>query len=339
MPILDPPNILPELGFVTFRVLARHEGSLSWRDLRSRLVPDRLERGQEFAPGDLDSSDIDPTRRNDANDPLNQTIRSLADIGLIRLSDGTLSLDVRPREIGDRRADRREYIRLLTGCVMANSEGHLGKWDSAPGASDLTRSLAFVLLLDPHRPLYFRSGTVHPEISASATDVERKRIDHIGIERDTGQVIHNVERWLPFQRWAVALGFATPIPPPSGASTSQQRLLAIDPTPALRTAIAPFEPASYAADDFLHLICEALPVLPPYGRLFQDVADHWKGRFPIPAGDVPPTLTHAIERLAEHQLISIETGADSPRSARLIVEYESDARAESARQVGRVRVL
>ena len=341
MPVLDPPNILPELGFVAFRVLARHQDPMSWSDLRSQIVPEsRRDSQADGSNRRLESSEVDPTKANDANDPLNQTLRALAELGVFELGGGTIRLVSQPNDLGDRHFDRREYTRLLSDCAMANAMVHIGTWDTAPGASDLARSLAFTMVLDPHRPAFFPAptGKLHDEIRTTGVDVETLRITHIGGGGDNGQVIHNVERWRPFQRWSIALGFAAPIPPLSAASGSQQTLLAIDPTAAIHVQLPLIAPGSYVADDFLKLVSDRLPVLPPHGALFQSLMTHWLGEAPTSGSDVPPTVSHALLRLHESGAISLESGADARKATRLVVEYGNDERNESARQVSRVKV-
>jgi hypothetical protein len=126
--------------------------------------------------------------------------------------------------------------------------------------------------------------------------------------------------------------------PLSAASGSQQTLIAIDPTIAMRLQLASIESGSYVADDFLKLVSDRLPVLPPHGALFQGVMAHWLGEPPITGTDVPPILSHALLRLHDSQLITLESGADPRKATRLIVEYGDDTRNESAKQVSRVRV-
>lgn len=329
MALLNPTGILPALGFVIYRQLMAFGGSAQWGELFEHLVPN---------PELLRSSRSNPMEERVDKDPLNQTIRALADISFLDFSDGLIQL-TDGESTGDRTTDRARYTESLASCVMASAQEYLGEWGKeAPGSTDLTRSLGFFLFQDPLKPCFYPGARIHEAIRANSTDLEAQRLEKIGSGDEDGQVLHNEERWYPFIRWATFLGFASVTTPSRLGRSSRATLLTVDPTPAVERAIERIPSDSYAVGDFLDQLSRTLPVLAPYGSLYKDLVTNWKGDLPVVGDDVPPSLTHALLMCENKGLVELGRGSDAPMVARLVVSYQTADRPEIATQVVRVTV-
>lgn len=268
------PDILPAMAEAIHRQLAAARGGrLAEDSLVANVVPTGLSKG------------------SGGEKYFNDTLRELAGIGAIEISEGQVAL---PGD-GKRVRDRRAMPSIVRSKVMA-AELDVDLWEKDElgslvllGARDLVRALAWFLSLDVLAGPY--------SYDKGASPLSRLQEDHTG-ER----LILNDTRWLPFVRWARYLGFLR------DAGRSGQAVLP-DPTHAVRAVL----PTCVTNNDWAPLsavvpaIGEALPVL-DRGIYRRAILEHGAGG-PERAADCSPSLTLAFERLRASGDIELDVGA------------------------------
>jgi hypothetical protein len=272
------PDILPAMAEAIHRQLSDARGArLSDESLAATVVPKSLSKG---TIGDKYFAD---------------TLRELASIGAVQVTDGQVSLPDDVPGVRDPGA-MRDLVR--SRAMIAEAEVDLWEKDDAGsllllGARDLVRALAWFLSLDVlDGPYSYDKGSV-PIGSLQ--------------EQHTGErLIFNKDRWHPFVRWARYLGFTRELSLYSGSGRSEQTLLP-DPTDAVRAILPRCVPVGewVPMSRAITALSEALPVL-DRGKYRRSIHDHGA---PEPAADCSPSLTLAFERLAVTGDIELEVGA------------------------------
>ena len=268
---LNQPDISPAVAEAIYRQLRGAPGGhLSEETVRRRVVPDGL--------GSLAGTTM-----------FVSTLRELKAIAaLVDDATGNLALNAR-----DGRADATSMAAIIRQAAM-DAERDRDVWERdedgylvLTGALDFVRAIAWLLSL----PLEDAPYAWQNADRLSAADLQRQQLPDL--------VVLNEERWRPFTRWAVYLGFATN----AGGG------LIPDPTRAVREALR----AMYGGrrsewvtfDRALDDLAGALPVLDT-GIYRRAVVEHGA---PGAGGTVSASLTLAFRRLEKAKDIQLDVGA------------------------------
>lgn len=275
----NQPDITPAVAEVVQRQLdAAPGGRLSEDTLRCRVVPEGL--------------------RSSAGETMfTNTLRELRGIAVIT-DDGRGNLAL--NRSADANGKSMPMATLVRQAAM-DAERDRDVWERdadgylvLTGALDLVRSLAWLLSLSVETAPYAWQSQAGP----SAAQLQQQQLSDL--------VVLNEERWRPFTRWAVYLGFAATV---SGG-------LVPDPTPAVRDALR----AALAAKPeewvtFGHILddlASSLPVLDT-GSYRRAVVEHGA---PGTDGEVSSSLTLAFRRLEKAGTIELDPGAGDAAKVR-----------------------
>jgi len=287
MALLNPPQILPNVAAVLLRTVRGSEGQqISREELERAAAPSALQRGEGGASG--------PGSKG-----FDDTLTACIVIGLFERNGDVIGLDPR---LSDNVRDRRKEPdprRLLRELVLAE-QLNFGLWDSAEGARDLTRALAWYLAQDPLRSPggWNEQGGVDLVQEAQFAAAER--------------VFSNDTRWGAFTRWATFLGFAVRLP------RETKTVLVPDPTVAVRdVAAALLSSGRVEINAFVEELGRTLPVLDG-GEYRRSVESRMRPDAVAASTDqLSPSLAHALLRLRDERFLVIEDLADAPMKMRL----------------------
>jgi hypothetical protein len=126
------------------------------------------------------------------------------------------------------------------------------------------------------------------------------------------RIFSNDTRWGAFDRWATFLGVASRFP--RGSKT----ILMPDPTNAVRHVLAEVLPESRTPIlDFTERLAQRLPVLDG-GTYRRAVEERMRPEAVLASTDaLSPSLSHALLRLRDEQLLRLEDLADAPTKVQL----------------------
>jgi hypothetical protein len=288
MALLNPPQILPAVARVLFRAL---QGADDFGMPRAELA-------KSVAPATLPRSEGAPT--GPGSKGFDDTLTACLMIGLFDSKGDFISLhpDL-PGQARDRRQHDHDLRSMVRGLVLREAL-NFGLWDSAEGARDLTRALAWYLAQNPLNP-------PAPWNEADGVDVAQERQFGAG-ER----VFSNDTRWGAFDRWAVFLGFGHHLP------RNGKDVLLPDPTEAVRHVI----PSVLTRERreigvMIEELGQRIPVLDG-GAYRRDLESRMRPEAARSGGDLlSPSLAYALLRLRDEQLIVLEDLADAPLKIRL----------------------
>lgn len=291
MALLNPPQILPNVARVIYRSLPVDDQGISRDDLAKAIAPASLPRGEGAQPG-TGSKGFD------------DTLTACITVGLVERRDDVLRLhpDL-PEAARDRRQREAALVPTMLDLVLDDRVNH-GLWDSTEGARDLTRALGWFLAQDTLNP---PAAWNEPE----GVDIAQER-QFAGDDR----IFSNDTRWGAFDRWATFLGLATHLP------KGGKSILIPDPTPALRRVLPEILPTSRQPIlEFVETLSQRLPVVDG-GALRRSVEERMRPEAVLATGDLlSPSLTHALLRLRDERLITLEDLADAPAKVRLAAGF------------------
>lgn len=292
MALLNPPQILPNVARVLYRALHAADASgLSRDDLAKAVAPASLPRG-DGAPSGAGSKALD------------DTIAACITIGLIERQDDQLGLHPGlPAAARDRRHWDAALPSIVLDLVLDERLNH-GLWESTEGARDLTRALAWFLGQDTLAP---PAAWNEP----NGADIAQER-QVTGTER----IFSNDTRWGAFDRWVTFLGLGTRLP------REGKSLLVPDPTSALRSVLPELSTAArQPVLDFTEAVGRRLPVLDG-GIYRRAIEERMRPEAVLAAEDLlSPSLAHALLRLRDERLLTLEDLADAPAKVRLPIGF------------------
>ena len=175
------------------------------------------------------------------NDQLVASLDVGKDIGIVGLEEKSKKYVLEPNYPDSSFSSYDRFITYLRTTLLEKAVHDI---ESEKRPSDLALGLAWLNTLDPMLPLgwTWNDGT--------ETTV-----------KNTGQmssVIVNSDQWLPFRRWAIALGFGYEIKITSGKTSK----FIADPTQALLGVLSGYEDSKLRAAEFINRLSNALPCLP-----------------------------------------------------------------------------
>jgi len=266
----NQPDITPAVAEAIYRQLtAAPGGRLAEDTLRRRVVPDGL-------------------KSTAGTTMFANTLRELRSIHAVIDDDGNLAL---PARNGGRETTPMAAL-VRQAAMDAERDRDLWERDAdgflvLTGALDLIRSVAWLLCLPVHESPYSWQVAGRPSVA----DLQRQQLPDL--------VVLNEERWRPFVRWAVYLGFASSI---TGG-------LAPDPTRAvgdtLRHLLGGRRGEWVPFAQILEALAAAMPVLDT-GTYRRAVIEQGA---PGTEGEVSSSLTLAFRRLEQAGHIELEVGA------------------------------
>jgi hypothetical protein len=288
MALLNPPQILPAVARVLFRALQEADGfGLSRADLAKSAAPAALSRGDGSPPGG------GPTA-------FDITLTACVAIGLFDRDGEVIRLHPDLPEYARNRRQRDRHFTPMVRELVLRDEVNYGLWDSAEGARDLTRALAWYLTQNPLRP-------PAPWNEPNGVDVAQEHQFGAG-ER----VFSNDTRWGAFDRWATFLGFGYHLP------RDGKTVLVPDPTEVIRNVV----PSVFTAQRreigvVIEELGHRIPVLDG-GTYRREVEARMRPEAVQSAGDLlSPSLAHALLRLRDERVIVLEDLADASLKVRL----------------------
>lgn len=288
MALLNPPQILPNVARVIFRTLQSVDNTgISREELAKLIAPTSLPRGDGATSGA-------GTRGFD------DTLTACLTINLVERTEDHLRLhrDL-PPAARDRKLRESAFVPLVLDLILDDRVNH-GLWESTEGARDLTRALAWFLAqstLDPPAAWNDPGG---------ADVVQERQLS--GSER----IFSNDTRWGAFDRWVSFLGVGTHLPKGS------KSVLIPDPTAALRRVLPDVLPSSrQPVLDLVERLGQRLPILDG-GAFRRAVEERMRPEYLPPSSDVlSPSLSHALLRLRDERMLTLEDLADAPAKVRL----------------------
>lgn len=288
MALLNPPQILPNVARVIFRALQQADDrGVPKDDLAGLVAPASLPRGEGASPG-IGSKGFE------------DTLNACVTINLIERRDDLIRLhpDL-PPVARDRRRREAAFAPLVLDLVLDDRINH-DLWGSTEGARDLTRAIAWWLAQDPLNP---PASWNEP----GGADVAQER-QMSGGER----IFSNDTRWGAFDRWATFLGLASHLP------RAGKSILVPDPTAAMRGLLSDVLPtARLPILEFLEQLAERLPVVDG-GSYRRSVEERMRPESVRSSPEaLSPSLSHALLRLRDEQLLRIEDLADAPTKIQL----------------------
>lgn len=231
MAVLNPPRALPGLGRAIVNFLI--ESRATWTE--SELI-------KAFKPTGLNDAKT-------AFEGVTNTVSAFRAIGIIETdSRGAISVSSGVLSAGTQ-FGRNDFRRLTLKHVLDLSRDGdpwtIGDEDAQTrGARDLTRALSWFLAQNAlGAPLSWTNN------------VQRLQHDQFGTSNNSEWPFQNSARWGPFERWAIALGFATP-----SVIRGNSALIPL-PTLPIADAIGEMSPGSIPVQDFLNDLGQRLPVL------------------------------------------------------------------------------
>lgn len=288
MALLNPPQILPNVARVIFRALqGTDDDGISKDDLARQIAPASLPRGEGAATG--------PGTKG-----FEDTLTACTTINLVERRDDIVRLHPElPAAARDRRLRESAFVPLVLDLVLDDRINH-GLWESTEGARDLTRAIAWWLAQNPLDP-------PSPWNEPDGADVAQER-QMAGGER----IFSNDTRWGAFDRWATFLGVASHMP------RAGKTILVPDPTLAMRSLLHEVLPESRLPIlDFVERLGQRLPVVDG-GSFRRAVEERMRPEaVPSSADSLSPSLSHALLRLRDEQLLRLEDLADAPTKVRL----------------------
>lgn len=245
MPLLNPPDILPEAMRFLLRSLIAHPGNRCEKSALLALVaPDGL--ADVMKP--LESNkDEEPDGDNTSTSG-----RLIADKSLVALTSlGFVSMngpEVSATDLASRHWQSYQNVTAPSFSRVLRSEiwrvataADTGKTDKS--VSDLTNALAVLYATpEPLRPFEFETGN-----GRLFADAQKPRFG----PHKSGWPVTNKEQWLTLRRWAPYLGLAQPV---------TSRSLVADASRALVEDLAGFPAQRYTVSDFLAECRKHLPI-------------------------------------------------------------------------------
>jgi hypothetical protein len=253
MPLLNPPDILPEAMRFLVRALLALPAPPTREELVDLVAPPGLAEAMASAepsdePNAGDEADVRSTGRLIAD----RSLTALRTISLVHEDKGAVVLAdrVRQRCRQPRDLESGTFAGLLLERVVGDGAGE-GDPD-ARGVGDLFHGLELLHAAgDPLRPFdSFDEGAGRRRF------IEWQQ-ERLGLDR-SGWPVANRERWLPLRRWAVYLG--------AGRLVSG-RLMA-DGSTALERSLRALPSRDYPIDDFVQRCVATLPFLDANGSPF-----------------------------------------------------------------------
>lgn len=304
MAVLNPPQALPGVAYAIVKFLHRVGGSVP----RSRML-----------------AALYPTGGAEDQGNLRDTVSALRALELVSDNGGYLQITERlGRRLGESMT-RPEFDAIMRREIHAvDRDGDPWTDASAIGGRDAGRALSWFLAQPALGPALAFDGP--PERSADI----RQRADLKGYEI---LAFENVERFRPFLRWAVALGFASPVKVMTGggkATTLHEPV----PTAALAAEIERIGARRVAITDLLNDLRTAMPYLPggTTGLRLQDRMRApidpaaLKGRLHSSLGEGLLTLeslgTISLSGLADAEGVIIDNGIEGRRVTHVAINAE-----------------
>ncbi|MEV8504469.1 protein DpdG [Actinoplanes sp. NPDC051475] len=244
MPLLNPPDILPEAMRYLMRAVIAHRGNRCPKtDLLTLVAPEGLV--EAMRPVDSDRDD-DPDADNTAESGriiADRSLAALISLGFVAQQDAHVAANevaqslwasadaVTPASFS--RAMRSQIWRIAA-TDQENATAHVG---------DLVRALGVLFAArEPLRPFEFETGVGRHFAEAQAAEFGPLKKDW---------PVTNSTQFLPLCRWAPYLGLAQPLSP---------RSLVADASTALRQELAHLPPQRFRAADFVAQCAEHLPL-------------------------------------------------------------------------------
>ncbi len=276
MAFLNPSPVMP-LPAVMYLVVRYLAAAPKQRDRQDRVQA-------LLAPADVSAESLDAS------------IGAGVAVGLFERDGDELQLPGRLRPAAASQAMFTIELRRL--CMApAHATGTIG---SDTGARDLARALTWFLKQDAYGEPFSWNAK---ERAASVEVLEARQVG-------VGKIFVNDVRWVPFVRWARALGFGRS----DGAG------FVPDPTSAIEAAL-PHVASSLQGDRvdaprFLEALASELPVL-QLGATRSEV-DAIARAAPSDPAFVDSTLTHALVRLRSRGVLALELQADAGPLQRML---------------------
>lgn len=285
MALLNPPELRPSILVIIVRYLASRRGQ---RDEAERLVA-------TLAPSGLAGANPDHDVR--------ENLAAATELGLVVRSGDNVALGDGLLAVARRGEDAiMTAVRTRALADDLNTE----PWGSQVGARDLTNALSWFLTFSANAAPIQMEGRERAAKDLQERDFGSRQ--SFGDEDDAGEwPIENAERWIPFRRWACALGFAW---------VSPRRHLVPDPTRAIRAVLPDVvgTTAELTGREFIDKLATALPVLDS-GRYREFVERNWR-RPPTEQQRLTSPLSDALERLRLAGALTFDDRADAPRVTR-----------------------
>jgi hypothetical protein len=256
-------------------------------DLARQIAPASLPRGEGATTG--------PGTKG-----FEDTLTACMTINLTERRDDLLRLhpDL-PPAARDRKLREAAFAPLVLELVLDDRINH-GLWESTEGARDLTRAIAWWLAQNPLDPPL-------PWNEPGGVDVAQDRQMASG-----DRIFSNDTRWGAFDRWSTFLGVASRFP------RGNKTILLPDPTAAIRHVLSEVMPSSRVPIlDFVEQLAQRLPVLD--GGSFRRAVEERMRPEAVHASPeaLSPSLSHALLRLRDEQLLRLEDLADAPTKVQL----------------------
>ncbi|MFI6823208.1 protein DpdG [Micromonospora sp. NPDC050187] len=244
MPLLNPPDILPEAMRYLARTIIAHRGNrCSKADLLALVAPEGLV--ETMRPLDRDKDD-DPDADNTAESGRIIAERSLAaliNLGFVVQHDA----EVAATEVALSLWRSADAITPASFSRAVRSQiWRVAKSDRDSGTAqveDLVQAVGVLFAArEPLRPFEFETGQGRHFAEAQASEFGPLKKDW---------PVTNATQFLPLCRWAPYLGLAQPLSP---------RSLVADASQALRHDLAQLPAQRFRAADFVARCAEALPI-------------------------------------------------------------------------------
>jgi hypothetical protein len=196
MPLLNPPDALPEAMRFILRVLLANDGPLPEQEVRRLVAPVGLNRKKTDLEGE--------GHKTGASEIIFEaSVDALRGLGLAsREPSGDRSITVK-RVVSDRFRDwsdltAKEFSNFLAGEILFSPSGTDGN-EIGAGGQDLSEAVSFVMFLsDPLNGFTsFEGGEGRKFLDA--------QFGELGTDRD-GWVVGNTERYQSLRRWLTYIG-------------------------------------------------------------------------------------------------------------------------------------
>ena len=292
MPLLNPPDVLPEaMRFLLRALFANPSARCSREDLVTLVAPEGLAEAMASigAGADVEGASEGEDVRTGGRTIADRSLDALVRLGLVSVEDQLVEatpLAVTSwRAPGDITAQRFAIAarKALFATALANAD------PSESGVADLTEGAA--LLVSAPDPLQFFDGFDQRTSKRRFVDYQRHRCG----DTQSGWPVGNRERWVAFRRLVVYLGLGRPV----GSSG-----LLADASAALADDLGHLAPDRLDVGAFVERCATALPILDG-GSLQAEDEER-------PAKDISPGLSLTLRQLEAQGLLRFDRESDAP---------------------------
>jgi len=287
VPLLNPPDILPEaMRFLLRTLLAHKDGACDKDELLALVAPSGL---AEALKGVEKAEAPDPSGEKQSGGQVivQKSFDALTMLGFCSLEDGRVYASSLTRQLW-RTVDgltALSFARQLRARVWQVEDSDQG----GTRTNDLVAALGLMhATRDPLKPFFFEDGP------GRRFDV--LQADRYGKDKDAWPV-GNRWRWVPARRWAIYLGMGRPTPAPPRATG-----LLADASRALAEDLDSVEPTTYAINAFIAQCALAVPICDT-GRFSK-----WTG---IADAEVSPGLSLSLRQLEIDGHLTLERQSDT----------------------------